>query len=66
MELTQAREEVIKAALDVLRAERDLSDVASSAVAVTEAEDRLALAAKSLTEAVGAAPNGRKPRGWDS
>ena len=65
LDLIQAREDVLKAALDVLRAERELSDDGPSALAVSEADERLALAAKRLTEVVGES-GARRPKGWDS
>ena len=63
-ELVEARENVIRAALDVLVAERALSDEKASAQAVMDAEERLALASRSLARAVDALPTGRRPRGW--
>ncbi len=63
-EVIQARENVVKAALDLLRAERELSDERASATAVTSAEDHLALASRDLVRATDNLPYGRLPKGW--
>lgn len=58
------REELIKAALQLLCAERALSDEDASAKAVMDAEDRLTLAARDLARAVDQLPVARRPKGW--
>lgn len=63
-ELIQAREDVIRAALDVLAAERSLSDEETATQAVMDAEDALAAAAERLTRAVDALPVSRRPKEW--
>ena len=63
-ELIQAREDVIRATLELLVAERELSDDGASAKKVMDAEEAMAFAAERLTRAVDALPAGRRPRGW--
>ena len=63
-ELVQAREDVIRAALDVLVAERGLSDERASAQAVMDAEERLAVTAERLVRAIDEMPMRKRPKGW--
>jgi hypothetical protein len=60
----QAREDIIRATLDLLTAERELSDEEASCQAVMDAEEAIAVAAERLTRAVDALPMGRRPKGW--
>jgi hypothetical protein len=62
--LIQAREDILLAALAVLGAERHLADDEASMVALSEAEDRMALAARRLAWATDAMPVARRPEGW--
>jgi hypothetical protein len=62
--VAESREDVIRAALEVVTIERRLSDDDTAMVALTEAEDRLAIAARTLTRAVNDLPAGRQPKGW--
>jgi hypothetical protein len=63
-ELIQAREDIIRATLDLLTAERELGDEEASCQAVMDAEEAIAVAAERLTRAVDALPMGRRPKGW--
>lgn len=63
-EVVAWREEVIRSVLGVLSAERHLSDEETSAAALTEAEEQLALAARGLARATDLLPAGRRPKGW--
>jgi hypothetical protein len=63
-ELIQAREDIIRATLGLLAAERELSDEEASCQAVMDAEEAIAVAAERLTRAVDALPVGRRPKGW--
>jgi Arc/MetJ-type ribon-helix-helix transcriptional regulator len=63
-ELIQSREDVVRAALELLMAERNLSDTEHSTTALMAAEDALAVAAERLTRAVDALPVGKRPREW--
>ncbi len=63
-EVIQARENVVKATLRLLAAERDLSDERASVTAVMQAEDQLALASQALVLATNGLPCTRWPKGW--
>lgn len=60
------RHELVRVVLELLLAEQNLSDEETSAKAVMDAEERLTLAARSLTRAVDQMPPGRQPKGWTS
>lgn len=63
-EVLRAEERLLKAALRSLMAERGLTDLDGSALVLTDAARALQIAAKDLTEAVDALPEGQRPRGW--
>lgn len=64
-EVIAAREEVTRAVLALLLAERRLSDEAASMTELIAREGDLAVAARSLAEATDALPPGSRPKGWD-
>ncbi len=55
---------VLRAALEVLCAERQLGDESPSVTKLQRAEDRLALAARDLTNAIDDMPPVQRPKGW--
>jgi hypothetical protein len=59
-----ARHDAIMSVLGMLTAEHQLSDEASSAIAVTDAEAGMEHAARRLADATEALPLDRKPVGW--
>jgi hypothetical protein len=63
-DVTRAQEQVIRAALRTLMAERGLSDDDRAAAKVADTSDALALAARELTTAVDMLPMGQRPKGW--
>jgi hypothetical protein len=65
-DVTRAQEQVIRAALRTLMAERGLSDDDRAAGNVADTSDALALAARELTTAVDMLPMGQRPKGWAS
>ncbi len=62
--LHACREELLRAALDVLAAERMISVSASAMTRLKQAEDRQALAARNMTNCVDSLPPGQRPAGW--
>jgi len=66
MDYVTALHDIERAVTELRLAELNLSDEHSSALAVNEAEDAVALAAKRLTRAIDGLPVGRRPKGWDS
>ena len=64
MDYVTAMHEVETAAARLHLAELQLSDEHSSVLAVNEAQDAIALAAKRLSRAVSELPAGRQPKGW--
>ena len=60
----QAREQVIRAALRTLMAERGLADDDRAAGRVADTSAALALAARGLVTAVDLLPVGQRPKGW--
>ena len=60
----QGREDVLLGALEVLTAERHLSDDSASMAALADAEGRMALAARRLAWAVDGLEPTRQPKGW--
>jgi hypothetical protein len=66
MDYVTAMHEVEVAAAQLHFAELQLSDEHSSVLAVNEAQDAIALAAKRLSRAVDELPTGRQPNGWDA
>jgi len=65
MDFIAARHEVEASAARLHLAELSLSDDPASAVAVNEAQDALAVAARKLARAVDGLPMERRPKGWD-
>lgn len=63
-DVTQAQEQVIRAALRTLMAERGLSDDDRAAAKVADTSGALALAARDLVTAVELLPMGQRPKGW--
>jgi hypothetical protein len=66
MDYVTAMHDVETAVTELRLAELALSDDHSSALAVNQAQDSVAVAAKRLTRAVDELPAQRKPKGWDS
>lgn len=64
MDYVAARHDVEVAAARLRLAELSLSDEKSSALAVNEAQDGLAVAARKLARAVDGLPLDRQPKGW--
>jgi hypothetical protein len=64
MDYVSALHEIERAAARLHVAELDLSDERSSALAVNQAQDAVAIGAKKLARAVDELPMGRKPKGW--
>lgn len=60
----QAQQDVLLGALEVLTTERHLADDVASVHALSEAEGRMALAARRLVQAIDALPAVRQPKGW--
>jgi hypothetical protein len=65
MDYVTARHQVEVAAARLHLAELNLSDENSSVLALNEAQDSVALAARDLTRAVDGLPLNRRPKGWD-
>ena len=63
-DVTHAQEQVIRAALRTLMAERGLSDDERAAGNVTDTSAALALAARDLVTAYELLPMGQRPKGW--
>jgi hypothetical protein len=63
-DVDQAREQVIRAALRTLMAERGLTDDDRAAANVTDTSAALALAARDLVTAYELLPMGQRPKGW--
>jgi hypothetical protein len=59
-----AREALFRAALDSLRAERRLSDEGSDVLTTTQADGRLAIAARDFARAMESLPVVMHPKGW--
>lgn len=59
-----ARQEVLRAALDVLAAEHHLADDSASVTRLQDAEDAMAIAARDLTNAIDELPPRQRPKGW--
>jgi hypothetical protein len=59
-----ARENVLRCALDSLRAERKLADENGSVPDSLKADDALSLACRDLTAAVTDQPYEKRPKGW--
>lgn len=66
MDYVTGLHEVERAAARLHVASLDLSDEHSSALAVNEAQDAVAVAARRLARAVDSLPMDRRPKGWDS
>ena len=64
MDYISARHAAIVAVLGMLTAEHQLSDELSSVIDVTDAEREVDGAARTLSEAAYALPDGRRPVGW--
>jgi len=64
MDFVSARHDIAVAAAKLHVAELNLSDETASALAVGEAEDEMALAARRLTRAIDGLPPERQPKGW--
>jgi hypothetical protein len=62
--LTFCREELLRASLDVLAAERMIAVSASAMTRLKQAEDRQALAARNLTNCISELPPGQRPAHW--
>ena len=58
------RENVIRAVLDLLSAERKLSDESASMTELMAREDALSVACRDLAESVDALPLASRPKGW--
>lgn len=65
-EVIQRREAALQAALKVISAERELGGQDTATMALRQAEDRFALAARDYAAAVDTLPPGRQPKGWGS
>ena len=65
MDYVTARHDVEVAAVRLHLAELSLSDEHSSALAVNQAQDALAVAARRFTRAVDELPLNRQPVGWN-
>lgn len=63
-EAIECREELLRAALKVFSAERELDGEGSAVQALQKAGDRLALAARAYTKAVNGLAPERQPKGW--
>jgi len=61
-----ARENILRAALDSLRAERRLMDDNGSIPVSSAADAALCLAARDLYRAVEELPMQRRPKGWET
>lgn len=59
------REALTRAVLDMLAAERRLSEDNASVVALRDAETAISLAARDLTNAIDDLPEQQHPRGWE-
>ena len=66
MDYVTALHDIERAVTELRLAELNLSDEHSSALAVNEAQDSVALAARRLARAVDFLPANRQPKGWDS
>lgn len=66
MDYVTAMHDVERAVTELRLAELNLSDDHSSALAVNEAQDAVAVAARRLARAVDELPMDRQPKGWDS
>lgn len=64
MDYVSAQHDLERAVTELRLAELNLSDEHSSALAVNEAQDKVALAAQRLTRAIGLLPPERRPKGW--
>lgn len=64
MDFVSARHDIAVAATKLHLAELSLSGETASVLAVNEAEDEMALAARRLTRAIDELPPGRQPKGW--
>lgn len=66
MDYVTGLHDVERAVTELRLAELNLCDEHSSALAVNEAQDKVALAAQRLTRAIGSLPPERRPKGWGS
>jgi hypothetical protein len=66
MDYVTAMHEVERAVTELRLAELNLSDEHSSALAVNQAQDKVALTSRRLTRAVDSLPLNRQPIGWGS
>ncbi len=66
MDYVTAMHEVERAVTELRLAELNLSDEHSSALAVNQAQDKVALMSRRLTRAVDSLPLNRQPIGWGS
>jgi hypothetical protein len=64
MDYVTAMHDVERAVTELRLAELNLSDEHSSALAVNQAQDKVALASRRLARAVDALPLNRQPIGW--
>ncbi len=64
MDYVTALHEVERAVTELRLAELNLSDEHSSALAVNQAQDKVALMSRRLTRAVDSLPLNRQPIGW--
>ena len=64
MDYVTAMHDMERAVTELRLAELNLSDEHSSALAVNEAQDKVALVARRLTVAVDGLPLNRQPIGW--
>jgi hypothetical protein len=64
-DVIQYREALTRAVLDMLAAERRLSEDNASVLALRDAETAISLAARDLTNAVDDLPEKHHPRGWE-
>ena len=64
MDYVTALHDLERAVTELRLAELNLSDEHSSALAVNEAQDKVALVARRLTVAVDALPANRQPKEW--
>jgi len=63
-DVAQAEEQLLRAALRTLLAERGLADETGSVTSVNHASERLAIAARDLVRAVDELPREKRPKGW--
>ena len=64
MDYVTSLHDVERAVTELRLAELNLCDEHSSALAVNEAQDKVALAAQRLTRAIDSLPANRQPKGW--